>query len=45
MITTKKERYYLQTLRYNNNTYNELQEYKRKKNIVGSFYNVPREIK
>jgi hypothetical protein len=45
MITTKKERYYLQTLRYNNNTYNEVQQYKREKNIVGSFYNVPREIK
>jgi len=44
MITTKNDRYYIQTVRYNNNTYNELQEYKRKNNIRGCIYNVPREI-
>lgn len=45
MITTNKERYYLQTVRYNNKTFDELQLYKRKHNINGSIYNVPREIK
>jgi len=44
MITTSHDQYFFGTVRYNNNTYKELSEYKNQKKFTGCIYNVPREM-
>jgi hypothetical protein len=44
MITTRNDKFHLVTARYNNVTHKELVEYKKKRNIDGCLFNVPREM-